>query len=236
VTMPQPDPDDLAAFDASTEQHVKTTVDALRATAASPEYADLGINQAAARLAETFHSMVDAKVLAAALANVLLDQVRTREDQAAFGPGPWTVVAEPGKGYAIAHEEDDPERRMPLVVAEETQAIVATPYAAELLHQIMTAGHKHGLSVEAMPGGKLNPVKPDYSGVEIRLIGPEPNARRILDVMTLAGIPQQQTSGPLPTDDRDGDGAQRFYTYTDAAAARRKRRPRRERRTRRDGQ
>jgi hypothetical protein len=53
----------------------------------------------------------------------------------------------------------------------------------------------------------------DLTGVEVRLIGPEDNARAVLAKMAAAGIPTNETSDALEAVERPG--TKRFYTYTD---------------------
>lgn len=57
----------------------------------------------------------------------------------------------------------------------------------------------------------------DLTGVEIRVIGPEANARAVLTAMAGAGIPAVGERGPMDAVERPD--TVRFYTYTDEQTA-----------------
>lgn len=96
-------------------------------------------------------------------------------------------------------------------LSEMPPSVLANSLANALLDQVRAAD-----TAAAING--------DMSGVEIRVIGPEDNARAVLAAMAAAGIPAHDTSDPLDAVERPD--TVRFYTYTDAElrAAMRKRR------------
>lgn len=147
--MTIPDPTILGAV---TDQHVKQTVDALREMAR--QHDGQPQNTAAYQLGKKLLDMASPDTLAGALANVLLDQVRT-DDATAQLPG-------------LTDEHADLD----------DVAIV------------------------------------DISGVAIRVIGPETNARTVLAKMAAAGIPAHDTSAPKEATERPDTVL--IYTYTDA--------------------